>query len=64
MDEADRAGENAEVTTKGNLYKSHRVTTTATATGNCLFCDQVTAINLRWCDANCRDDWQLINGED
>jgi hypothetical protein len=32
MDEADRAGENAEVTTKGNLYKSHRVTTTATAT--------------------------------
>lgn len=28
------------------------------ATGRCLFCDELVADELRWCDALCRDAWQ------
>lgn len=28
------------------------------ATGHCLNCDARLAAKLRWCDTNCRDDWQ------
>lgn len=29
------------------------------ATGYCLSCGAVLCADLRWCDADCRDDWQL-----
>jgi len=29
------------------------------ATGLCLFCGLVTTGGRRWCDAECRDEWQL-----
>ena len=29
------------------------------ATGRCLFCDEITD-DLRWCDAMCRDAWELL----
>ncbi len=28
------------------------------ATGLCLNCDTPLAAGRRWCDADCRDDWQ------
>lgn len=28
------------------------------ATGICLFCGEVVAPAKRWCDADCRDEWQ------
>lgn len=28
------------------------------ATGECLCCGETLADGLRWCDADCRDDWQ------
>ena len=34
------------------------------ATGFCLFCDEPLAPERRWCDAQCRDDWQSENKED
>lgn len=29
------------------------------ATGTCLFCGLVVTGGRRWCDAECRDEWQL-----
>lgn len=26
--------------------------------GYCLYCDEPVLGNRRWCDAQCRDDWQ------
>lgn len=31
------------------------------ATGKCLYCGEELAEGLRWCDADCRDDWQKEN---
>lgn len=27
-------------------------------TGACLYCDQPTPPGRRWCNADCRDDWE------
>lgn len=29
------------------------------ATGFCLYCEDFVVAPLRWCNADCRDDWQL-----
>lgn len=29
------------------------------ATGQCLSCEKPLPDGVRWCDADCRDDWQL-----
>lgn len=31
------------------------------ATGCCLFCDEPLEDGRRWCNSDCRDDWQLEN---
>lgn len=31
------------------------------ATGVCLCCGAELADGRRWCDADCRDDWQLVH---
>lgn len=28
------------------------------ATGRCLYCDEIVADTMRWCDAGCRDGWE------
>ena len=28
-----------------------------TATGRCLYCDEIVADDQRWCDTGCRDGW-------
>lgn len=28
-------------------------------TGFCLFCNESMGKNMRWCDAECRDAWEL-----
>lgn len=30
----------------------------AAETGFCLFCGKCVDLGQRWCDSNCRDDWQ------
>lgn len=30
------------------------------ATGRCLYCDEITGEERRWCDAGCRDAWQRL----
>jgi len=36
----------------------HRAPAGPAATGVCLSCGETVAEGLRWCDAECRDDWQ------
>lgn len=31
-------------------------------TGNCLWCGEPLRAPLRWCDADCRDDWCRYEG--
>lgn len=33
-------------------------------TGVCLFCGSEVTSNRRWCDADCRDDWEQWVGDD
>jgi hypothetical protein len=44
------------------LYCSRRDEPNATATGFCLYCDEPVVSPRRWCDAQCRDDWEKENG--
>lgn len=46
---------------KVSRYKSQRHTANAKPTGFCLFCGDPVAENRRWCNADCRDDWQTEN---
>ncbi|MCX7083934.1 MAG: hypothetical protein NTY69_00145 [Methylococcales bacterium] len=64
MDDADRVNNNQSLIDKANAHKSKRITTSYVATGLCLFCDEPVDPGRRWCDAQCRDDWQSENEED
>lgn len=66
--EADLADREAEVHFKAALSKRRFI---PPVTGSCLFCatpldNMATDVDdLRWCDADCRDDWEKerkING--
>lgn len=32
------------------------------AWGKCLYCDEPLMVGKRWCNAECRDDWQAEQG--
>lgn len=58
MDDADIAGERAEQYHHEALVKS-RKPAGPVATGRCLFCDDHTADDQRWCaGTDCRDLWE------
>ena len=38
------------------------VSETCGTTGFCLWCGHVVTDNARWCDAECRDDWEWASG--
>lgn len=61
MDEADMAQRTEAQLEKVSRYKSQRHTANAEPTGFCLFCGDPVAENRRWCNADCRDDWQTEN---
>jgi hypothetical protein len=54
----DQANEAAEVFNRSAL--SQRAPDGPAATGHCLNCDARLAPKQRWCDSNCRDDWQKL----
>lgn len=31
------------------------------ANGFCLYCETPLSDGLRWCDAECRDEWEYVN---
>jgi hypothetical protein len=59
-DEIDCANEQAE----RNLADSMRMRRPAgpEATGHCLFCGETVSNGHRWCDALCRDQWEVRCG--
>ena len=61
MDDADITERNREFMDREAHYKSRREEPTAKATGFCLFCEAPLPENMRWCDKECLDYWELEN---
>lgn len=58
-DEADMTGEREEREAPMRIAAS-RKPVGPVATGSCLFCDaKPLPEGHRWCDAGCREDWEL-----
>lgn len=51
----------AQFIEQAKLHQSYCVVPVPDANGRCLNCKDPVAESLRWCDDNCRDDWQLRN---
>ncbi len=61
-DETDLADEIINITLQAQIEQARRPHETASATGFCLFCGEpIAEPNRRWCDADCRNDWELEN---
>ena len=58
MDEADLAESNSEFIARINRYESLKEEPIAIATGYCLFCDEPLEAGRRWCNVDCRNDWE------
>lgn len=43
-------------------YQSRRDEPNIAANGFCHYCFEPIALPRRWCDANCRDEWERENG--
>ncbi|GIX31381.1 MAG: hypothetical protein KatS3mg124_1853 [Porticoccaceae bacterium] len=56
MDEADIAAERLEREME-RLLRLRRASGPA-PTGACLWCGETIEADRRWCDADCRDDWE------
>lgn len=58
--EIDRAVENQEHITDMNIesIRDKASKKEAEPTGRCLFCHEILADDRRWCDSDCRDDWE------
>lgn len=59
MDDADITGERAEVEMERRLKAAHDFAPEAKACGMCLNCAEPVPDGRRWCDAECREDWEL-----
>lgn len=55
-DNADRAAERTELILNAGL--SHRAPEPPPATGRCLNCEEPLDAGMRWCDADCKEDWE------
>lgn len=55
-DEIDHAATATELFTRAAL--SQRADESPLPCGFCHYCAEPLAAGLRWCDADCRDDWQ------
>jgi hypothetical protein len=61
-DEIDRSVAQQEVTLAAQL--TARRPCGPVATGSCHFCEAELPEGMRWCNANCRDDWELQQAAD
>lgn len=61
-DETDLADDIINTMLAAQIERARKPQETTTATGFCLFCgDLLTDNERRWCDADCRDDWEKEN---
>jgi hypothetical protein len=58
MDEIDRANDRAQQFLDHSLATAAKAATLPAANGHCLNCEEVVADAERFCDCDCRDDWQ------
>jgi len=59
MDQFDRAEILEEQARIIAIEKALEEKETIKFTGKCLCCEEPLAPPLRWCDSDCRDDWQI-----
>jgi len=57
-DAADRSDALIEAGVADAIASARRAGCDARATGRCLWCGEKTGKGRRWCDADCRDDWE------
>jgi hypothetical protein len=57
-DEADRADALIEMVAGCAIAAARQALPDAQATGACLWCGDEVSAGRRWCDADCRDDWE------
>lgn len=60
-DIVDEANELAQQAVDNAIESARNATPVAKATGKCLNCGYQVAPGHRWCDADCREDWQRTN---
>ncbi len=60
MDEIDRANSMTDIYLDIAL-KTRERGPKIEPTGKCLYCEAPLPDGRRWCDADCRDDWQAEN---
>jgi hypothetical protein len=62
MDAADQADQDEEslrrAMQRSTINPMHRDTPEAIAIGECLWCGEPLNVGMRWCGAECRDDWE------
>jgi len=65
MDDLDKLNDQTEYLQRANLYKSRRSEADADAIGECLFCGESVEEGRRWCNAQCRNDWEIeVDGKE
>lgn len=57
-DEVDRANDIVAMMAEAAVADICRALPAAKPTGFCLWCGHVVTDGARWCDAECRDDWE------
>ena len=57
-DIVDEANELAQQAVDNAIESARKATPEAKATGKCLNCGYHVPPGHRWCDADCREDWQ------
>lgn len=60
-DIVDEANELAQQAVENAIESARKATPEAKATGKCLNCGYHVPPGHRWCDADCREDWQKSN---
>jgi hypothetical protein len=58
MDIIDRANEIVDITVNAKISLSHAAPPEVEPAGVCLNCSAPVPDGQRWCDGDCRDDWQ------
>lgn len=59
--DADEAQRVSELFDSLAIAQARKVVQTAASTGRCLYCSTPVAAEARFCDADCRDDFEWIN---
>lgn len=59
--DADEAQRVSELFDSLAIAKARKPVQTAANTGRCLYCSAPVAAEARFCDADCRDDFEWIN---